>query len=1222
MTQLLFRPFFSALVLILAVLPNSVISQNESSPSEQGLLWKITGNGLDAPCYLYGTMHVSNKVAFHLSDSFFVALNSVDQVALEQNPENWMQDIFESTLIKKTMGLYGNMANRYGQGYNNNWYEQAFSIKDPGTRELGSLLSYQPTLINGLLYRLSGLKDNFEESTYLDLFIFQSAKKMGKPVLSLEDFEGTIELSVKATSEQYKDIANGKNYGADTRSQLNGKKPTDLLQDAYRRGNLSMIDSLTRLFNPSEGYRKYFLHVRNENMVLQMDSIMQHHSLFAGVGAAHLPGKKGMINLLREKGYHLQAVSPQKSGASKKSKEKLEKTFFQVKSTNQSTLDGFLSLDAPVKMQTLPSNNSWTEMLGAEMVNGAYYMIGRYKTYAPLYGHSPESLHKRIDSLLYEFIPGEIQKRSVIKEAGFPGFDITNRTVRGDVQRYRIVVTPLEIILFKLSAVGNYLKGKRGDQAIANAHVNLPQDLGWRSANPHTGGFSVELPGLHFENPPPPHFENTAVEPEVQAFDPKTGDYFLVQRTTLHDYQYVEEDTFDLSMLSKYFAEQLNFTLVNREWAIQDDYNVLNSTWKNKDEQMLYLQTRIQGPYYYLLAARSEQRPNRFFESFKYTPLRYAKEFESGTDSTVLFTSAVIEKPSSNPLMKETYLRSLFSHDKKEKVDPIDEFRKETMLTTPAGEELFVAVDKYHDFTSNDSLRALWDDWEKAALNDSSLLLHSKKYSEDRWPMMDLALTDSNSIRTINIRYILKDGLVYTLSYISDTLSPISPYAKAVFETFEPLDTVIGLSPLEDKGAYFFQEFFSGDTARKSSAITASNYVRLKDKHFDEAKKMMASLSGDADNQSVRIGFLWDFGQMTQPGLLPYLEQMYYQVKDTVALQVPILNAIGNNKTKASTALVKKLLHHNLPLTQNNEVYQILEPFNDSLELAKQLFPQLLEYVVYEEYKEPVLGLLAELAANSHATKAMYGNYKATLMRDAKYELKRQKAKELSMKKDAKSNYDYYDDDDDYEAVVNYKLLEFAKLLYPFRDEPEVAQWMADLKATKLDEFKYRLALLWLDLDIPQPDTLFAYLSKLENKRLYLYDILEYQDTLELLPLENYNQDNVAWSLLYGQRDVEEKDSVTFIEKRLVSKGHKKGYVYFYKRKDEDEKWVLDYTGLQPVDTSKFVTTRTDYKWGESLPNNKSEEEVIDELVEDIKYQNRLRMGGNTRSSYTDFLDY
>ena len=52
----------------------------------QGLLWKISGNGLSEPSYLYGTMHVSNKLAFNVSDAFYNCLNDVDALGLESSP--------------------------------------------------------------------------------------------------------------------------------------------------------------------------------------------------------------------------------------------------------------------------------------------------------------------------------------------------------------------------------------------------------------------------------------------------------------------------------------------------------------------------------------------------------------------------------------------------------------------------------------------------------------------------------------------------------------------------------------------------------------------------------------------------------------------------------------------------------------------------------------------------------------------------------------------------------------------------------------------------------------------------------------------------------------------------------------------------------------------------------------------------------------------------------
>jgi len=68
------------------------------------LLWKISGNGLEKPSFLCGTMHVSNRVAFHLSDSFYKAINSVDVVSLEINPETWMQKMTSDNYVADKMG--------------------------------------------------------------------------------------------------------------------------------------------------------------------------------------------------------------------------------------------------------------------------------------------------------------------------------------------------------------------------------------------------------------------------------------------------------------------------------------------------------------------------------------------------------------------------------------------------------------------------------------------------------------------------------------------------------------------------------------------------------------------------------------------------------------------------------------------------------------------------------------------------------------------------------------------------------------------------------------------------------------------------------------------------------------------------------------------------------------------------------------------------------------
>src|SRR5688500_16614138 len=81
-------------ILFLVFLPYLLCAQPKLKQKKYpSLLWEISGKGLTKPSYLFGTMHVSSKLAFHLADSFFLGIRNADVVALETNPESWQEDM-------------------------------------------------------------------------------------------------------------------------------------------------------------------------------------------------------------------------------------------------------------------------------------------------------------------------------------------------------------------------------------------------------------------------------------------------------------------------------------------------------------------------------------------------------------------------------------------------------------------------------------------------------------------------------------------------------------------------------------------------------------------------------------------------------------------------------------------------------------------------------------------------------------------------------------------------------------------------------------------------------------------------------------------------------------------------------------------------------------------------------------------------------------------------
>src|SRR6516164_6612127 len=157
--------FIVLLFLLVQVL--SLHAQPSPEKKYPTLLWEISGHGMKKPSYLFGTMHVSSKMVFHLSDSFYFGIRSTEVVALELDPQLWQDQLF------RYQDLQSNLRS-FTQGSPNEFLnEKSFQLENYED-QLKAALSEEPTLINGLLYRTVQPRADFEEDTYLDLYIYQT----------------------------------------------------------------------------------------------------------------------------------------------------------------------------------------------------------------------------------------------------------------------------------------------------------------------------------------------------------------------------------------------------------------------------------------------------------------------------------------------------------------------------------------------------------------------------------------------------------------------------------------------------------------------------------------------------------------------------------------------------------------------------------------------------------------------------------------------------------------------------------------------------------------------------------------------------------------------------------------------------------------------------------------------------------------------------------------
>ena len=87
------------------------------------------------------------------------------------------------------------------------------------------------------------------------------------------------------------------------------KEYTKINVDNYKQENLSnlyVIGTNKKIMNKK--IKSFILDQRNKNWVANMPEIMQKEAVFFAIGATHLSGKQGVINLLRKAGYQVKPI--------------------------------------------------------------------------------------------------------------------------------------------------------------------------------------------------------------------------------------------------------------------------------------------------------------------------------------------------------------------------------------------------------------------------------------------------------------------------------------------------------------------------------------------------------------------------------------------------------------------------------------------------------------------------------------------------------------------------------------------------------------------------------------------------------------------------------------------------------------------------------------------------------------------------------------------------
>ncbi|MBR5169786.1 MAG: TraB/GumN family protein [Muribaculaceae bacterium] len=277
--------------------------------SQAQLLWKVTGNGLGRPSYILGTYHFAPASMIDKIPGMQQAFEGCDIVIGEINKEEMMG---QDAQTKMAMAMMAPSDSTLDKLFTPEEYAIVEGVFNKYFGGMGVTLSQmnmlKPSAISVQMQAMQAVKyfPNFNENELIDMAVQTRANEMGRPSEGFETIQEQIDLLFGTPlTEQAKGLLE-----ACQKDDLFVVQSSAIVE-AYMAQDLSKIEEI--LSDPEIGgddpeAMDALIYDRNRNWAPKLIAIMPERACLVCVGAGHLPGDQGLLQLLRNEGYTVEPM--------------------------------------------------------------------------------------------------------------------------------------------------------------------------------------------------------------------------------------------------------------------------------------------------------------------------------------------------------------------------------------------------------------------------------------------------------------------------------------------------------------------------------------------------------------------------------------------------------------------------------------------------------------------------------------------------------------------------------------------------------------------------------------------------------------------------------------------------------------------------------------------------------------------------------------------------
>ncbi len=288
------RYTIQAAIMLIFILPSgSSILDVQAQSLERSTLWKVKGEGIETS-YLFGTIHLISQADFELKPKAIRGLGEADQLVMELD----LSDPQIKGSMMKQAQMKGGVT--LESLLDRNTYQKLDKmLQESIGASVMFMNTFKPFIVSTFL--IGRLIDGQEAS--FEMVLTQEAKKQGMPISQLESVEEQMavfeRIPYKSQAESLAEMIN---------DEENMKKLFAEMVAAYRKEDITELYRFTLKQMDDSKQQDEILDKRNINWIPIMEKQMAEKSSFIAVGAAHLAGEKGLIQLLRKAGYTVTPV--------------------------------------------------------------------------------------------------------------------------------------------------------------------------------------------------------------------------------------------------------------------------------------------------------------------------------------------------------------------------------------------------------------------------------------------------------------------------------------------------------------------------------------------------------------------------------------------------------------------------------------------------------------------------------------------------------------------------------------------------------------------------------------------------------------------------------------------------------------------------------------------------------------------------------------------------